>query len=155
MTVTVNREQRLYVIQHNAPACPTCHKPSKQPGYVTCYGFDNCQRLTERLAAELGQPAPTHKPGTLAYYRAYQRLLAVGRKRNADTGWRSTAELTPALVGLEGRRVQVTDEDGGTRRFIVGKSTGWMPCHLEIARRDSTGGPAVLGGIKSVTVIGG
>ena len=54
---------------------------------------------------------------------------------------RDNTGLTAQLVGMEGRRVEVIDEAGDTpRRFYVGKSTGWRPCHLEIARINSTGG---------------
>lgn len=53
---------------------------------------------------------------------------------------RSDAGLTPQLRGLEGWRVEVVTTYGETRRFIVGRSTGWQPCHLEIKRRDSSGG---------------
>jgi len=53
---------------------------------------------------------------------------------------RSAEGLTPQLVGLEGYRVEVVTTYGETRRFIVGKSTGWVPRHLEVARRDSMGG---------------
>ena len=58
---------------------------------------------------------------------------------------RSDGGLTPQLKGLEGWRVEVVDCYGERRRFIVGRSTGWSPCHIEVARRDSTGGPAVMG----------
>ncbi len=53
---------------------------------------------------------------------------------------RTTDQLSPQLVGLEDARVEVVTTYGETRRFIVGKSTGWAPIHLEIARRDSSGG---------------
>lgn len=59
--------------------------------------------------------------------------------------WRDLSGLTPQLNGLEGWRVEVLDKDGHKRRFIVGRSTGWRPCHLEIARRTSLGGGAVYG----------
>lgn len=52
------------------------------------------------------------------------------------------SELRPELQGCEGYRVEVTDADGLRRRFIVGRSTGWRPVHLEIKRRDSHGGMA-------------
>lgn len=55
---------------------------------------------------------------------------------------RDNSGLSPQLVGLEGYRVEVVTTYGETRRFIVGKSTGWKPSHLEIARRDSMGGGA-------------
>lgn len=49
--------------------------------------------------------------------------------------------LNYKLKGLEGWRVKVEDECGApSRRFIVGKSTGWKPCHLEIKTRRSNGG---------------
>ena len=54
---------------------------------------------------------------------------------------RSTDDLTPQLTGLEGWRVEVVTTYGEKRRFIVGRSTGWRPIHLEIATRRSDGGP--------------
>jgi len=53
---------------------------------------------------------------------------------------RDLSGLTPELVGLEGWRVEVVTSYGETRRFYVGRSTGWQPCHVEIPRRDSKGG---------------
>lgn len=53
---------------------------------------------------------------------------------------RDLSGLTYQLIGLEGYRVQVVDTDGTKRRFIVGKSTGWRPCHLEIKTCRSLGG---------------
>lgn len=56
---------------------------------------------------------------------------------------RDNSGLTAQLVGYEGCRVEVVDQNGNRRRFIVGKSTGWRPCHLEIrTRRSLGGGPA-------------
>jgi len=53
---------------------------------------------------------------------------------------RDYSGLTSQLIGLEGWRVEVTDAHGETRRFIVGRSTGWKPCHLEVKTRRSLGG---------------
>ena len=53
---------------------------------------------------------------------------------------RDNSALTAQLVGLEGWRVEVVDMFGQSRRFIVGKSTGWCPCHLEVLTRRSRGG---------------
>jgi hypothetical protein len=53
---------------------------------------------------------------------------------------RDLSGLSPQLKGLEGWRVQVVDQFGHTRRFIVGRSTGWRPCHLEVKRSNSHGG---------------
>ena len=44
------------------------------------------------------------------------------------------------LMGLEGWRVEVETMSGEKRRFIVGRSTGWGPCHLELNNRRSLGG---------------
>ncbi len=59
--------------------------------------------------------------------------------------------LNPQLLGLEGWRVEVNTSYGETRRFIVGRSTGWKPCHLEIHRRDSSGGMAAARSYEKVT----
>jgi len=55
--------------------------------------------------------------------------------------WEDKSSLSEQLCGLEGWRVEVEDSAGEKRRFIVGESTGWRPCHLEIARRNCRGGP--------------
>jgi len=64
---------------------------------------------------------------------------------------RDTSDLHPALVGLEGWRIECNGVDewglanpnGISRRFIVGRSTGWRPCHLILRRSDTRGGHAV------------
>lgn len=67
---------------------------------------------------------------------------------------RDNSRLTAQLIGLEGRRVEIVDMHGDKRRFYVGKSTGWRPCHLEIARVNSSGGGPVYGApFKSVRVL--
>lgn len=54
---------------------------------------------------------------------------------------RDNSQLTPQLIGLEGWRVDVVDADGcKPRRFIVGKSMGWRPRHLELLTVRSIGG---------------
>jgi len=45
--------------------------------------------------------------------------------------------------------------EGKKARFYVGKSTGWKPVYLQILRRDSLGGAAVLSSaIKSIRGLG-
>lgn len=64
---------------------------------------------------------------------------------------RDNSGLTAQLIGFEGWRVEVVDQANVIRRFIVGKSTGWRPCHLEISRRNAFGGLAADSrGYKSV-----
>lgn len=55
---------------------------------------------------------------------------------------RDNSGLSPQLIGLEGWRVEVITTYGEKRRFIVGISTGWRPCHLEVSRRGAHGGGA-------------
>ena len=66
---------------------------------------------------------------------------------------RSDAGLSPQLKGLEGCRVEVVTLDGEKRRFWVGRTTGWIPCHLEIHNRRSLGGYPAETRYKSVTVV--
>jgi len=131
--LTINREARLYVF------------PCGSSGY-SCLGFDVAERRMRAAAAWLGKNelAPDAEPGSPEHLAAYLACMEAGRAHHAATGARCPAELSPALRGHEGWRVEVTEADGNRRRFIVGKSTGWMPCHLEVARRDSTGGPAAF-----------
>lgn len=53
---------------------------------------------------------------------------------------RDNSHLSPQLIGLEGYRVEAIDDYGERRRFYVGKSTGWIPIHLEVKTRRSLGG---------------
>jgi len=131
--LTINREARLYVF------------PCGSSGY-SCLGFDVAEWRMRAVAAWLGKPAlvPDAAPGSDAHLAAYLACMDAGRAHHAATGARCPAELSPALHGLEGSRVEVTEADSTQRRFIVGKSTGWMPSHLEVARRDSSGGPAAF-----------
>ena len=70
------------------------------------------------------------------------------RSRVADT-----SGLCPELVGKEGWRVEAT-VDGERRRFQVGESTGWKPCHLSLHSRASSGGsPIRPGTLSDITVI--
>lgn len=140
--VTTNQEQGLYVIPEGK-------------GF-TCLGFDRCLELIKAYAADLGlevDPANTER-GSMAAYQYWQLLGKAICERHNATGQRSNAELTPQLIGLEGKRVEVVDCYGETRRFWVGKSIGVIPIHLEVDRRDSTGGGGVTGApFKSVRVI--
>jgi hypothetical protein len=135
--VTVNAEQELYVIPCG-------------DGY-TFLGFDVLLARHNAVAAWLrneglqADDLPRETRGTMPAYHAYTTLMDRAASYCRQNNRRCPAELTPQLVGLEGKRVEVVDRYGERRRFIVGKSTGWLPCHLEIARRDSSGGPAVTG----------
>ena len=141
--IRINRKQRLFVLPVNG-------------GGYTCLGFAVCEERIRSLATEMNvQPQP-HRKGTRAAYSAYSRLVELARQKNQETGWRSQSELTPELMGLEQKRVEIVDRWEQKRRFYVGKSTGFIPVHLEIARRDSSGGPAVMGApFKSLRIVAG
>jgi hypothetical protein len=66
---------------------------------------------------------------------------------------RDLSGLNIGLLGLEGCRVEVTDAYGKTRRFWVSRSTGWRPCHLEIARRGNRSGDVASGPYLSLRVV--
>lgn len=67
---------------------------------------------------------------------------------------RDLSGLNPQLIGLEGKRVEVTVPYGvQLRRFWVSRSTGWRPCHLEIARRGNQSGDVATGPYLSVRVV--
>jgi hypothetical protein len=139
--IKLNKEQSLYVI-------PTGN------GF-TCLGFDVCLNRSNKLAIELGLTPKNIRRGTIAAYNEYNRLTNIARKKNAATGWRSQSELIPEFIGKEGQRVEVVTNWGETERYYIGKSTGFIPCHLEIKRSDSTGGGSVCGyPFKSIKFLG-
>jgi len=131
--VTVNLSQKVYVIPEG-------------DGY-SCLGFDVCEKRAKALYAELATkmemlPIDTSRKGTLKAYKYYQALCETARLYHERTGYRFNCELTPKLIGLEHKRVEIIS-DGKKRRFIVGKSTGFIPIHLELYNIRSDGGPAV------------
>ncbi len=142
--ITLNKSQKLYVIDNGK--------------YVSCLGFDVLERRCNALDAELSAKGilltVPFKRATIRRYKQYQERLELARYLHETTGWRSQSELTPQLIGLEGRRVEVVTSYGETIRFQVGRSTGFIPCHLEIARSNSSGGSAISGApFQSVRVI--
>lgn len=128
---SINRAQRLYVMRSGS-------------GF-SCYGFEVAERKRRGIMEWLtGQPSPwSGRIGTKRHYAALQAAFKAGAAHNRATGKRCPVDLEPALIGLEGKRVEVAAPDGTRSRFYVGKSTGWMPCHLEIKTRRSMGGCAV------------
>lgn len=128
-------------------------------GYGTL-GFDVTMDRIERYALNLymdeGKAAElvaSVERGTIESYELARELQSELIEVCEARGEKPVADLSPQLVGLEGNRVEVEDVDGERRRFIVGKSTGPLPIHLEIARRDSTGGIGARREYKSVRVL--
>ena len=92
--------------------------------------------------------------GKIRGYREYEAVILAAKRYFEKTKERCPVDLSSQLIGLEGKRVEVVDRYGDKRRFWVGKSTGWIPCHLELARIDSSGGWPVSGTpFQSIKVI--
>ena len=128
-------------------------------GGFSCLGFEvveNTRRpVVEWLAREGVNLAPFEgEAGTPAAFMAHREALEAARVHFDKTGRRCPAELTPQLIGKEGARVEVVDSYGETRRFTVGRSSGWIPCHLELASKRASGGASVSGApFQSVRVL--
>lgn len=126
---SVNNEQGLYVM--------------KVAGGYTTYGFEVLDRKARAVAAWSKVIPPVAAPGTRAHFDECNAIMEHGARYALRTGSRCDADLVPALIGLEGKRVEAT-YFGERVRFIVGKSTGWMPCHLLIKTSRSMGGEGLL-----------
>lgn len=138
----IDTERRLYVIETDS-------------GY-SCLGFDFAEARVKAVAAWCQAKIGDASPGTEKHFQEYIRVMEQGNKYYIVSDERCEAELIPQLKGLEGKRVEVVTCDGLKKRFIVGKSTGWLPCHLEIKTRRSTGGEAAYGApYMSVRVVRG
>lgn len=81
-------------------------------------------------------------------YETWKTLSQAERAAHADY-----SGLSSQLVGLEGYRVEVQTTYGEKRRFIVGRSTGWKPCHLEIHNRRSMGGGCAEQNYSNVKIL--
>ena len=92
---------------------------------------------------ELGHIEPVG--GYVMDQATWNTLSTVQKDKVRDLGG-----LSPQLVGLEGWRVEVVTNYGETRRFIVGRSAGWYPCHLEVFRRSSSGGVSAEKSYQSI-----
>lgn len=136
MNIKINKLQRLFVIPCG--------------GGFSCLGFDVERAKTRAILAELKQPGPVARPGTRAAYAEYLAALETAKQ----SGRRLVCDLHPRLIGLEGRRIECTLY-GEKVRFKVGKSTGFIPCHLALHNARSTGGEAISAGenLGSIKII--
>lgn len=125
---------------------------SRPSGYET-RGLDYARRANAAVRAWAGLPKrPTATPAEA--WASYAEAMRLGAEYADRTRTQCPADLTPSLVGLEGRRVAIHVPGAGTRRFNVGRSVGWCPVHLEIARRGCIGGrPACVPDGARVEVI--
>lgn len=154
---SINEDQRLYVLHAGK-------------GGVTCLGFDVVERralavgnwLVEQPSAQktgAARDAATwldcltrETKGSADYFQIYANIMERAQIHASVFG-PCLAELVPALVGKEGKRVEAV-VNGERKRFKVGRSTGWLPCHLMLHNRRSRGGDAVMSyEIKDVRII--
>ncbi len=129
MLNSINKEQRLYVLRCGS-------------GY-SCLGFEYAEKRRRAVLYWIGETPESMRLGTKKHYAAYGAAMAKGAAHNIATKSRCDAELTPELMGREGDRVAILQDGAEISRFYVGKSTGWLPCHLEIKTCRSHGGGAV------------
>lgn len=128
----------------------------------TTLGFDYCVEQSKKMRAwlkENGVDLFSNKSiedacGTADGYNIYEALMDAGAKLCEEQRIRCNINLCPQLLGLEGKIVEVVDRYNEQRRFRVGRSTGWLPVHLEIEKRSEIGGLAVTGTpFKSVRTV--
>ena len=136
MSIQINQSQRLFIIPCGS-------------GYSTL-GFDVCHSRNIAIRKELNLPAPVAEIGTKDSYNEYQEAINLAKQ----SGKRLVCGLHSRLIGLEGKRIEATIY-GERTRFIVGKSTGFIPCHLMIPNSRSHDGSAIsenaeLGEIKII-----
>ena len=122
--IKIDAARRLYT-------CPVA-------GGWSSFGFDYADRDNRAIREELNLPAPVAVVGTVEALQELRDAQEAARL----SGRRLECGLHPKLRGLEGSRVEATLY-GERVRFQVGKSTGWIPCHLQIHNSRSTGGGSI------------
>ena len=130
---SINREQGLYVLKCGS-------------GF-SCYGFDVVKNKATALAKELDDTLNATNKGTKKMYSEYLRLIDIVREKNQASGFKSQVDLYKPFIGNEGKKVEVEYKDGEKERFYIGKSTGWIPCHIMVKQSNSHGGGSVLGSL--------
>ena len=133
---SINNEQKLFIL--------------KSGNGFSCLGFDFCDRRNRAIRKEMNLPAPDAEIGTEEQYKEYQEAVRIA----SESGKRLVCELHPRLIGLEGKSIEANIY-GTRKRFTVGKSTGFIPCHLAIMNSCSRGGYGIgetddLGEIKII-----
>jgi hypothetical protein len=149
LRITRNEADALYVIQTSES--------------VTMYGYDVVLRDIDLMFTELAgrralpeeyiDNAPIPVRGSMEAWDLRVILMDQLKAVCAEQGEQAIFNLSPQLLGLEGWRVQALTKYNETRRFIVGRSSGWAPCHIELARSNSNDGPAAEREYESVRTL--
>lgn len=120
--IRINKEQKLYVIP--------VHE-----GFTTL-GFKRAETLRKRMLKWVDGTDIPARAGTAEAWLAYQLAKMKAQAKHQETGEKCPAELTPKLIGKEGKRVEIYDKDDTFKRsFTVSRSAGWLPCHIEMEVR--------------------
>ena len=137
-TVTLNPDGTLYIVNKSA-----------------YYGVDHADRNIRAVSAWMNIPTDNiPEKGTPEHYHYYKMIMNKGAEHAHKNNVKCEHHLkTSQLHGLLGRRVEVVTMYGETRRFNVGKSTGWMPCYLEVENARTRGGCAAEREYQSVKVV--
>jgi len=126
VNVIINKHQKLYVI------------PCGKNGY-SCYGFDVLFKKVNNLCKALQVENTCKRKGTMKVYNLYAKLLHIAQ----NSGKRYNFDLYKPFIGHEGARVEILYTYGETERGILGKSTGFIPCHILLKQKRSNGGGAI------------
>jgi hypothetical protein len=124
--VTINKEQRLYVI--------------KCVGGFTTLGFDVVKRKVDALEKEFNVPRTNYRVGMMPIYKRYLELVDYARVRFEQDKKQTNIDLNPILLPYVGKRISCVNSEGFKEVFSVGKSTGYIPCLLQLHNNNSSGG---------------
>ena len=144
-TITVDHKRGLYILQTEE--------------YYSTHGIDVVQRRSENIIKWIKGKGeePIYKMVEYATVHAYEQYKAIMNQAQEfckKNNIQCEIELEAQLIGLEGKRVEVIDKYGEKRRFWVGRTTGWLPGHIELSKSNSSGGFLVMGTpFQKITVI--
>jgi hypothetical protein len=116
----------------------------------TIYAEERLRYVGNKVAEWLELPHIPAEVTGAQLYSAYKALMVAGGAKNSATGEICHACLVPALIGLEGKRVEVLDDFGDNFRYHVGRSNGWLPVHVHMLRE---GACRIPNGIKQARVL--
>lgn len=119
-------------------------------GETTIHAVERIRYISNKVSEWLELPHVDADLSPLHLFAAYKWLMREGSKKYEQTGEVCQASLVPALIGLEGKRVEVLDDFGDNFRYNVGRTNGWLPVHMHSSR---AGNVRIPNGIKSARVL--
>lgn len=154
--LSINAEQRLYVMPcGNGTTCYGWDVLDKKARAVATWlrGLDTPNQDAKRAMVAWLAELDRNPPGSADHFQVCANVLERAQIHCSVFGDRCPADLVPSLIGLEGKRVEA-DYFGKRIRFKVGRSTGWLPVHLRLHNRRSTGGEGLIAdAITNVRVV--